>query len=561
MSTTPTRTIQVRRDTAAAWADKNPTLALGEPALETDTGKQKMGNGTTPWATLPYLLDGVATLSAVTDVALRARGAAVLLGARPVSERCASTGQSQLSNGTTDVSIDSVTAHRIVGDSAEFRVPYVNWYSAGGTGAQDTGPGNPVTIRGLQLEYPQGVFYRVKFDDANACFVPDGEGVLSDVVEDLDFVPHGAVVLAHLRIEVDPGGRWINSHRVGWVPGVLPGQSAVPSLSWVTGEGGNKNSSSDLTGGALPLPNDSSAVPGPLTLLASAYTAPKPVVAMVGDSITSGRVSFRTVDQNWYSVLLSGKASLLNISKVGGISQDMAGVGARRRWPLVPAASVLINAYGDNNLNAAGQSLATLQADTIRLWRTARARGVPRVLQATLSPWTSSTDAWTTVSGQTPLSFEPTRVAFNDWLRAGAPLDPSTLNPVAGPGGGALVAGKAGHPLADVLDVADALESSRNSGRWKVPGRTGIANLNGKAMSSYTGTLQVGDAVSGAGVPAYTMVTALSGSTGTLYNSATAGTAVALTAAYTIDGVHPAVSADHLVANALNVDTVLGRTA
>lgn len=46
--------IQVRRDTAANWTATNPVLAVGEPGLETDTGKVKYGNGSQNWSTLPY---------------------------------------------------------------------------------------------------------------------------------------------------------------------------------------------------------------------------------------------------------------------------------------------------------------------------------------------------------------------------------------------------------------------------------------------------------------------------------------------------------------------------
>ena len=46
--------IQLRRDTAAVWASVNPTLALGEPGVETDTYKVKVGDGTSDWNTLPY---------------------------------------------------------------------------------------------------------------------------------------------------------------------------------------------------------------------------------------------------------------------------------------------------------------------------------------------------------------------------------------------------------------------------------------------------------------------------------------------------------------------------
>jgi hypothetical protein len=47
-------TIQWRRDTAANWATANPILAQGEPAVELDTKKFKIGDGTTAWNSLAY---------------------------------------------------------------------------------------------------------------------------------------------------------------------------------------------------------------------------------------------------------------------------------------------------------------------------------------------------------------------------------------------------------------------------------------------------------------------------------------------------------------------------
>jgi hypothetical protein len=46
--------IQTRRGTAASWTSTNPTLAAGEIGFETDTGKFKIGNGSTAWASLAY---------------------------------------------------------------------------------------------------------------------------------------------------------------------------------------------------------------------------------------------------------------------------------------------------------------------------------------------------------------------------------------------------------------------------------------------------------------------------------------------------------------------------
>ena len=53
--------IQYRRDTAANWSTVNPILGLGEPGYETDTGKRKIGDGATAWASLGYQLDKSAT--------------------------------------------------------------------------------------------------------------------------------------------------------------------------------------------------------------------------------------------------------------------------------------------------------------------------------------------------------------------------------------------------------------------------------------------------------------------------------------------------------------------
>lgn len=46
--------IQLRRGLSAQWTSVNPVLAEGEVAVETDTGKFKIGNGSTAWTSLPY---------------------------------------------------------------------------------------------------------------------------------------------------------------------------------------------------------------------------------------------------------------------------------------------------------------------------------------------------------------------------------------------------------------------------------------------------------------------------------------------------------------------------
>ena len=59
--------IQLRRDTAANWTSVNPTLAAGEQGFETDTGKFKIGTGSTAWTSLLYATDASEITGTVID--------------------------------------------------------------------------------------------------------------------------------------------------------------------------------------------------------------------------------------------------------------------------------------------------------------------------------------------------------------------------------------------------------------------------------------------------------------------------------------------------------------
>lgn len=59
MSQCPTvpKRVQLRHDTSTNWTSANPLLLAGEFAYETNTGRVKVGDGTTRWNSLPYLID------------------------------------------------------------------------------------------------------------------------------------------------------------------------------------------------------------------------------------------------------------------------------------------------------------------------------------------------------------------------------------------------------------------------------------------------------------------------------------------------------------------------
>jgi len=58
--------IQIRRDTASNWTSANTVLAQGELGAETDTSKIKIGNGSTAWNSLGYLIDAGGYITATS---------------------------------------------------------------------------------------------------------------------------------------------------------------------------------------------------------------------------------------------------------------------------------------------------------------------------------------------------------------------------------------------------------------------------------------------------------------------------------------------------------------
>jgi hypothetical protein len=59
-------TLKHKRQTASAIAASNPVLAAGEFGIETDTGRMKIGDGSTAWNSLAYAFSSAANLTGGT---------------------------------------------------------------------------------------------------------------------------------------------------------------------------------------------------------------------------------------------------------------------------------------------------------------------------------------------------------------------------------------------------------------------------------------------------------------------------------------------------------------
>jgi hypothetical protein len=92
--------IQLRRGTASQWTSTNPTLAAGEQGFETDTGKFKIGNGSTAWTSLAYAA-GTGTVTSITAGTGLSGGAITTSGTIAIDSTVATlTGVQTLTNKT-----------------------------------------------------------------------------------------------------------------------------------------------------------------------------------------------------------------------------------------------------------------------------------------------------------------------------------------------------------------------------------------------------------------------------------------------------------------------------
>jgi lysophospholipase L1-like esterase len=387
------------------------------------------------------------------------------------------TKQSALQAGVTG----SFRIPHVVGsDAGEIRFVYTNWYtdrlatSAPQTGAATfTDVDGPSTIQISALLETSGngaAGWAVTFGGQATVSIAPGGMIISDPVS-ID-VLKGATIYSVTRVI---SGNFYPTKRsviAGGSGGFASGVDAT--IPWYAGQ--THNTVADSTGEFY----GPSAILGiPDTTAKAFLIAGDSIANGYGDGLPSGQHDFtgNNAAQPWrngggYLVrALSGLAGVLNIAVSADLGRKFSGeqpnASTARRQSLTRFCTDVIVEYGRNDVSG-GSTLAAIQGYLITIWRRLARRGLT-VHQTTITPKPSaSSDSFMTVAGQTPGTDEAVRVALNDWLRDGAPLDGSTFAPLA-VGATALRKGQPGHPLTTVIDAADAAESSRNSGKWKAP--------------------------------------------------------------------------------------------
>lgn len=225
----------------------------------------------------------------------------------------------------------------------------------------------------------------------------------------------------------------------------------------------------------------------PMALLGRTLTQ-SITVGLVGDSITFGQADgqyggWAIRSLNPAAQTLSGapqvipKLPYVQVSQPGETVANLIKKHATR-FSLLSRCTHILGMLGTNDIIAT-VAATTIEANFITLLQQERLRGA-KPYYGTITPLADSTDGWTTLGNQTVRSNESIRIAFNTWLRDGAPIDSTTLAPVAAGTSGAIRAnyysatgalvttGTGTHPAEGIFDLADSIESARNSGKWRV---------------------------------------------------------------------------------------------
>lgn len=240
------------------------------------------------------------------------------------------------------------------------------------------------------------------------------------------------------------------------------------SGQWVLGERnyGGAGRGGAVDGDALTgsIPSSSEYLFGPVAILSATPAPPVKTVGLVTDSFGFG----------WPVNAFEGTYPTAYVSQNGESAFTWLGTAGRSSEVLDSLGGVrtIVEGYGTND-RASGRTAFQIQTNRVAIWQALRARWpMTRVIAYTIAPRTTSTDSWATTTNQTPIAGEPHRVAVNAWLRDGAPLLAGAVAATGTTNPAAIRAGAAGHPVYAVFELADVVESARDSGVWAVGATT-----------------------------------------------------------------------------------------
>lgn len=343
--------------------------------------------------------------------------------------------------------------------SASYHVATDNINSSSGTkialcnayNPDETGNGTS-SIFTASIEYPRNTLTQIKFSGSSSVTVASGSCTFSDVVNPSTAIPLGQPF-------------WIRTYQTNAAGVVYTTEgSATSNYDWGDFNGGvDQTMNTSYTGSASRNLYKTTAIIG--------YTR-YPSILMIGDSRMAG-VNDNITDATGlagYGRLVGQHYGFANLG-IPSTTLALWATNRTNRMLFAPYATHVLSELGINDIRSS-VSLSTLKTGIKNFVNNFT---VP-VYWTTEEPVTTSSDSFVTLSGQTKFAQDSVRVSFNDALRN---------NAMAG-------------SLWGYVEMADAVESARDSGLWAVNGAVNWPTTDGVHGSS------VGNiAMSFANIPIY----------------------------------------------------------
>ena len=411
---------------------------------------------------MPYMKDSAGKRLdsfkvADADVLVRVRGRQLA----PVAERAAPSFATNLSDGTVKGGTARIR-HTVTQTARGIVLAFSNTYNA--AGYESNGPQDITVSAGI--EHASGQVTPAFFNGQRQIVIKPGGTAFTDPIGVV--LVKGATIFTRTFVSIVTAA---TKYPQG---GFIVLAANAESHNYAAGPGAELTT----TGDAVPSGGtDNVRVFGPSAILGMP-TTPATVLAVVGDSIAAGAgdVGASGADMGWIVRALAGNYAYQRVALTGQVVDAWYASEGALKW----RQQAMLDRIGPTHIicelgiNSISQGFATFAARLVGngykgAWSLLATYGVP-VYATTLTPKTTSTDAWVTTGNQTVTADEAARVSYNDWLRDGAPI---TAAPISGGvlaaigSTGTLRAGQAGHPLAGWLEVADLAETARNSGIWK----------------------------------------------------------------------------------------------
>lgn len=325
-------------------------------------------------------------------------------------------------NGTNKQTM-SRSAHFARSPITSLRLLFGNWRVDPPTGEVGSGASTTYTA---SIEYPAGTFKQVLFSGATSAVVPNLGEVISDEM--------AVTIPLHAQFWIRT---WTNN-----ATGILyVGKSEATNFGEAMEFGvttTDKTMSGTIAAGGA-------GIVTPYAILGvSNIMAP----FLWGDSRVFGQsdvyTNSRYNDIGIIARSIGPIGSYISCATPGDRAEIIAGSLSLRSSLGKRFCTSMISALGINDLNVNGRSAAQIYGNLQTIWSSMQP--LP-IFQCTLDPVSSSTDSWATTANQTTAGSNAVRVALNQQLRESG-----------------LIAG--------VFELADQVETARDSGIWKAPGYT-----------------------------------------------------------------------------------------